>query len=121
MKRGLMAEEFEVVFRALGDPARLRIVEFLRRPDSECCSFEDRVCACDVEAALGLAQATISHHMKVLQQAGLVQAEKRGRWVHYRLDRDAFARAADRLAEFSRDADGLRTAGAPRRLRPNAA
>jgi ArsR family transcriptional regulator len=74
-----------------------------------------------VEAALGLAQATISHHMKVLQQAGLVQAEKRGRWVHYRLDRDAFARAADRLAEYSRDADGLRTAGAPRRLRPNAA
>ena len=116
-----MAEQLELVFRALGDPARLRIVEFLRRPDADCCSFEDRVCACDIETALGLAQATISHHMKVLQQAGLVHGEKRGRWVHYRLDRDAFARAADRLAEFSRDADGLRTAAAPRRLRPNAA
>ena len=116
-----MTERLELTFRALGDPARLRIVELLRRPDAACCSFEDRVCACDIEAALGLAQATISHHMKVLQQAGLVQAEKRGRWVHYRLDRDAFARAADRLAEFSRDADGLRTRDAPRRVRPNAA
>jgi ArsR family transcriptional regulator len=116
-----MAEELELVCRALGDPARLRIVELLRRPDAECCSFEDRVCACDIETALGLAQATISHHMKVLQQAGLVRGEKRGRWVHYRLDRDAFARAADRLAEFSRDADGLRTRGAPRGARPKAA
>lgn len=106
--------ELDLVFKALADPARLRILEFLRRPDAACCSFEDRVCACDIETALGLAQATISHHMKVLQRAGLVHGEKRGRWVHYRLDRDAFARAADRLAEFSRDAGG-------RRARPNAA
>lgn len=116
-----MQTSFDSVFRALSDPARLRILEFLRRPQADCCSLEDRVCACDLEAVLGLAQATVSHHMKILQQAGLVLAEKRGRWVHYRLDRDAFARAADWLAEFSRDSDGLRINGAARRSRPAAA
>ncbi|MBX6375838.1 MAG: winged helix-turn-helix transcriptional regulator [Acetobacteraceae bacterium] len=116
-----MLTDPELVFKALADPARLRIVEFLRRPEAECCSAADRVCACDIEAALGLAQATISHHMKRLQEAGLVHAEKRGRWMHYRLNRDAFAQIADWLAEFSRDADGLRTKGAPRRTRAEAA
>jgi ArsR family transcriptional regulator, arsenate/arsenite/antimonite-responsive transcriptional repressor len=107
----------DLAFKALADPARLRIVAFLRRPDAACCSFADAVCACDIETALGLAQATISHHMKILQQAGLVSGDKRGRWVHYRLNREAFAAAAEWLAEFSRDADGLRLRDAPRRAR----
>lgn len=88
-------------FKALGDPLRIRILEFLRRPDAECCSVQDKVCACDLEGLLGLSQPTISHHMKLLVQAGLVVAEKSGRWVYYRVDRSAFAEASAYLADFT--------------------
>lgn len=91
----------DLIFKALGDPLRVRIVEFLRHPDAQCCSFQDKVCACDVERLLGLSQPTISHHMKLLVQAGLVVAEKTGRWVYYRIDREAFAQAATYLAGFA--------------------
>lgn len=77
--------------KALADPARLRIVEFLRRPDAGCCVLPDRVCACDLESLLGLSQPAISHHMKILTQAGLVSGEKQGRWMYYRLEPRAFA------------------------------
>lgn len=77
--------------KALADPARLRIVEFLRQPDSGCCTVPDRVCACDIEGLLGLSQPAISHHMKILTQAGLVSGEKQGRWMYYRLEPAAFA------------------------------
>lgn len=73
------------VFRALGDEHRLEILAFLASPDAACCANDDGVCACDVQARLRLAQATVSYHMKILQQAGLVRAEKRGRWVYYAL------------------------------------
>ncbi|MBM3547001.1 MAG: winged helix-turn-helix transcriptional regulator [Alphaproteobacteria bacterium] len=77
--------------KALADPARLRIVEFLRNPDAGCCVLPDRVCACDIESLLGLSQPAISHHMKILTQAGLVSGEKQGRWMYYRLEPTAFA------------------------------
>jgi ArsR family transcriptional regulator len=47
--------------KALADPARLKILEFLRKPDSQCCTFADRVCACDIESHLGLSQPATSH------------------------------------------------------------
>jgi ArsR family transcriptional regulator len=72
--------------KALADPARLAILSFLRSPDTTCCSREDGICGCDVETFLGVSQPTVSHHMKVLVQAGLVRAEKRGRWVFYEID-----------------------------------
>jgi ArsR family transcriptional regulator, arsenate/arsenite/antimonite-responsive transcriptional repressor len=87
----------DAVFKALSDPARIRIVQFLSRPDAACCSVQERVCACDLEAILGLSQPTVSHHMKLLVQAGLVVSEKDGRWVHYRLDRSRFHALADWL------------------------
>jgi ArsR family transcriptional regulator len=77
--------------KALADPARLRIVEFLRQPEISCCTTPDRVCACDIERLLGLSQPAISHHMKVLTQAGLISGEKQGRWMYYRLEPAAFA------------------------------
>ncbi|HZH25566.1 MAG TPA: metalloregulator ArsR/SmtB family transcription factor [Azospirillaceae bacterium] len=83
-------DAIDTLFKALADPARIRILEFLSRPDAACCSTRDRVCACDLEALLGLSQPTVSHHMKLLVGAGLVQAEKDGRWVHYRLNRPRF-------------------------------
>ncbi len=76
--------------KALADPARLRIVEFLRVPQADCCSRDDGVCACDLETVLGLSQPTVSHHMRQLVEAGLVRAERRGRWVYYELDQGGF-------------------------------
>ena len=64
------------VLKALGDENRLAIVELLLGTDGE-------LCACDIEDAFDLAQATISHHMRILRDAGLVDAEKRGLWVYY--------------------------------------
>lgn len=89
-------------FKALGDPARLRILEFLSHPDATCCSFADRVCACDVEGILGLSQPAVSHHMKILVQAGLVTPEKDGRWVYYRINRPRFREIAQWLGQFGR-------------------
>ncbi len=96
-----MAEPLSA-FKALGDPARIRILEFLWRPEAECCSFEDKVCACDMETVLGLSQPAVSHHMKILVQAGLVLSEKDGRWVYYRLNRQRFREVAQWLGQFGK-------------------
>ncbi len=87
--------------KALADPVRLSIVEFLRIPIQSCCVREDGVCACDLETFLGLSQPTISHHMKVLVQAGFVRAEKQGRWVHYALEADTFETLLDFFSRFA--------------------
>jgi len=87
---GMSAEEAEAtsaVFKALADPARVRIVNLLaRNPES--------VCVCELTPAVGLSQPTVSHHLKKLVQAGLLQREQRGTWAYYSLDRDAVSRAA---------------------------
>jgi ArsR family transcriptional regulator, arsenate/arsenite/antimonite-responsive transcriptional repressor len=82
----LEVEEREALaarFKALADPTRVAIVNRLAGCD-ECC-------VCDLTAAFDLAQPTISHHLKVLRDAGLVQATKRGTWAYYRLVPDAVA------------------------------
>ncbi len=89
-------------FKALGDPARIRILEFLWRPEAGCCSLEDKVCACDVETMLGLSQPAVSHHMKILVQAGLVLSGKEGRWVYYRINRPRFRETAQWLGQFGK-------------------
>lgn len=86
--------------KALADPVRLSILEFLLEPVQSCCSREDGVCACDLEGFLGLSQPTVSHHMKLLVQASFVRAEKRGRWVFYSLLPEAFAAVQGALARF---------------------
>ena len=88
----------ERIFKALSDPARLRILDFLQKPGSDCCTFEGKVCACDIERELGLSQATISHHMKILVAAELVAGKKLGRWMHYKVRGETFAAAAAWLA-----------------------
>jgi ArsR family transcriptional regulator len=66
-------------FAALGDPVRLRLLSLLAAaPTGE-------VCACDFVEPLGRSQPTVSHHLKVLSEAGLVVGDKRGRWVWYSL------------------------------------
>lgn len=86
-------------FKALGDPTRLRIMELLRASGKSCCTEIGRdergLCACDVERAVGLSQAAVSHHMAILVREGLVEAEKRGRWMYYRRNEAALARLAE--------------------------
>lgn len=97
-----------VLLKTLGDPVRLRIIEALARPDAACCSIADRVCACDLERLLGLAQPTISHHMKLLCDAGLVEAKKAGKFVFYRLNRTHFHQLGAWLSEIAGEpAEGL--------------
>lgn len=64
------------LLKALSDENRLGILELLLGADGE-------LCACEIEEAFKLSQPTISHHMKVLREAGLVDGEKRGLWVYY--------------------------------------
>lgn len=73
-----------VLFQALADPTRLAIVRQL--------SADGAVCACDFTACCDVAQPTISHHLGVLRNAGLVIGERRGTWIVYRLAPDAVAR-----------------------------
>ena len=89
------------VFKALGDPTRLKILELLRARGKTCCELvagdERGLCACDIETAVGLSQAAVSHHMGLLRRAGFVEADKRGRWVFYRRNEAALARLAEAL------------------------
>lgn len=75
------AERLSARFKALADPARVAIVNRL--------AAADEVCVCDFVAALDLAQPTVSHHLKVLRDAGLVESSRRGTWAYYRLVPDA--------------------------------
>jgi ArsR family transcriptional regulator len=70
-------------FKALADPTRVAIVNRLTTADA--------VCVCDLTAAFELSQPTISHHLRILREAGLVEAERRGTWAYYRLAPDAIA------------------------------
>jgi ArsR family transcriptional regulator len=76
------AERLGRTLKAIADPARLQVLSFLRsRPNGE-------ACACDLVEPLGLAQPTVSHHLKVLYEAGVVERERRSTWVYYRLPGD---------------------------------
>jgi ArsR family transcriptional regulator len=70
------------VFRALADPARVRIVNVLA-------ASGEPVCVCHLTEPLGLSQPTVSHHLKKLTDAGLLEREQRGRWAYFSLRPDA--------------------------------
>jgi ArsR family transcriptional regulator len=74
------------LLKAVADTHRLRILATLARADDECC-------VCDFTDALPLNQPTVSHHLRILRDAGLVTCERRGTWVYYRLADDARERA----------------------------
>ena len=76
------AEATAALFRALGDPARVRIVNLLATSGGP-------VCICDLIEPLGLAQPTVSHHMKKLTDVGLLEREQRGKWAYFSLKREA--------------------------------
>lgn len=78
-------------FKALGDPTRVRLLSLIAaQPERE-------ACICDLTEPVGLAQATVSHHMKQLVDAGLVVREQRGRWAFYRVVESTLAQLSEAL------------------------
>lgn len=73
----LEAGDMAQIFGALSDPARLRMLSLI--------ASEDEVCSCALEEPLGKSQPTISHHTRILAEAGLIAGEKRGRWMWWRV------------------------------------
>jgi ArsR family transcriptional regulator len=75
------------LFKALADPARVRIMNTLA-------TNAEPVCACEFEPALGLSQPTVSHHLKKLTDAGLLEREQHGKWAYFSLKPDAVEKLA---------------------------
>src|ERR1051325_5540372 len=73
------ADAFAPMFKALGDPVRLRLLSMIASARG------GEVCVCDLTGSFKLTGPTISHHLKVLREAGLVDSDRRGTWVYYRL------------------------------------
>ena len=79
------AEQVAPLLKALGDPVRLRLMSLIAsHPGGE-------ACVCDLNGAFDLSQPTISHHLKVLHEAGLVDRDKRGVWAYYKVRTEALA------------------------------
>jgi ArsR family transcriptional regulator len=70
-------DQLAAQFKALADPTRVAIVNHL--------SAADEVCVCNLNESFSLSQPTISHHLKILREAGLVESSRRGTWAYYRL------------------------------------
>lgn len=85
------AAELALMFKTLGDPVRLRLLSMIASHGGE-------VCVCDLLPPFQLTAPTISHHLKVLREAGLIDCERRGTWVYYWLQRGALARLGRVLA-----------------------
>jgi ArsR family transcriptional regulator len=84
------AADLAKLFKALGDPVRLRLLSLIASRSG------GEVCVCDLTPAFDLSQPTISHHLKLLRQAGLIDCERRGTWVYYWV----LPATLDRLAAF---------------------
>ncbi|MGA8046934.1 MAG: metalloregulator ArsR/SmtB family transcription factor [Dermatophilaceae bacterium] len=80
------AERLALMFKALGDPVRLRLASMI--------ASAPEVCVCELTPAFDLSSGTISHHLKVLRDAGLVDSERRGTYVYYRVRPEALAALA---------------------------
>ena len=79
------AAQLAVGFTALADPVRLRVLSILAAAPA------GEVCVCDFVVPLGKSQPTVSHHLKILSEAGLVHGDRRGKWVWYSIDRQRLA------------------------------
>ena len=86
------AERLAAALKAIADPARLRLLSLIQaQPDHE-------ACVCHLTEPLGLRQPTVSHHLKVLLQAGLVEREQRGSWAFFRVREEPLAAVRELLA-----------------------
>jgi len=95
------AKSLAAVFKALSDPVRLRLLSLIASHEG------GEACVCDLAGPFDVTQPTISHHLKVLREAGLIGSERRGTWVYYWVLPAALGRLGSLLST-----DGLATAGA---------
>ena len=89
------ATEIAADLENLAHPVRLQLLDVLARN-------EGRVCVCDLEAAVPVKQPTVSHHLRLLREAGLVESEKVGQWVYYRIRRDEARALRERVQQVLR-------------------
>ncbi len=98
------SKKIDAQLKAVADPTRRRILELLKRRG--CCSLEmvsasdPGMCVCDLEAQLKLTQPTITHHLHLLREAGLIATRKIGRWLYCRRNEEALDRLGQWLKEF---------------------
>ncbi len=85
------AERLARIFKALGDPTRVRLISLIAAHSG------GEACVCDLTDPVGLSQPTVSHHLKQLVEAGLITREQRGRWSYYRVVQPALDTLADSL------------------------
>lgn len=86
------ADRLAGLLKALADPARLRVLSLIQAAPRR------EACVCDLIAPLGLSQPTVSHHLRVLTEAGLLEREKRGVWAYYRIVSPTLATVANLIA-----------------------
>jgi ArsR family transcriptional regulator, arsenate/arsenite/antimonite-responsive transcriptional repressor len=86
------AERMAAVAKALGDPIRLQLVDVLRK-------HAGKVCVCELTPLFDVGQPTVSHHLKVLRDAGIVDSERRGLWAYYYVLPDALEELAGWLSD----------------------
>lgn len=91
------AERLASVFKSLADPARVKLVSLIAAAEG------GEACICDLTEPLGLSQPTVSHHMKMLVDAGLVSRDQRGKWAYYRVNAEALDRIAGAVSAQSDD------------------
>lgn len=89
------AETLARMFKALGDPTRVKLLSMIAAAE------EGEACICDMTEPVGLSQPTVSHHMKLLVEAGLATREQRGRWAYYRVVPQVLQSLAGALAAAS--------------------
>jgi ArsR family transcriptional regulator, arsenate/arsenite/antimonite-responsive transcriptional repressor len=87
------AEHFASLFKAISHPVRVKMLDIIHCADTE-------ICVCDVEACFHLSQPTISHHLKILRDVGLIESEQRGLWVYHRIRPATFATVQGFLEGF---------------------
>jgi ArsR family transcriptional regulator len=88
------AEDRVRKLKALGNEARFRIMELIHEHGGE-------ICVCEFAGRLDLSQPTISHHLKVLREAGLIESRQKGTWVYHTVRRAAVGELVDRLASWA--------------------
>ena len=85
------AERMAAIAKALGDPVRLQLVDVLRK-------HAGKVCVCELVPLFGLSQPTVSHHLKVLRDAGLVGSERQGLWAYYYVEPEGLEELSEWLS-----------------------
>ena len=90
------ADDLAAAFKVLADPARLRLLSMIAGAEG------GEACACDLVAPVGRSQPTVSHHLSVLTEAGLLSREKRGKWAYYRVVPERLAVLRDALSPGAR-------------------